>query len=118
VSLQTALQVTCGIGAVAGIGLLVKRATTLVLRAISTPDDVISNGLVTLFLILAAVTIRVPSAGTGFLIVGAVLFLYIPLGKIRHCLLFFSSRISFGRFFGRRGVLPHDASQAEESHVG
>jgi hypothetical protein len=35
------------------------------------------------------------------------LSLYIPLGKIRHCVFFFYTRILFGAFFGRRGVLPN-----------
>jgi hypothetical protein len=34
------------------------------------------------------------------------LFLYLPFGKIRHCVFFFSTRYHFGAFFGRRGVLP------------
>jgi hypothetical protein len=40
-------------------------------------------------------------------IISAITFVYVPLGKIRHCLYFFFSRIFFGKFFGRRGVLPH-----------
>jgi len=37
-----------------------------------------------------------------------VMFLYIPVGKIRHCFFFFYSRILFGLFYGRRGVLPQN----------
>jgi hypothetical protein len=106
------------VGAAAGLALLVKRAVTPSLRAISTPDDVLSNGLVTIFLIAAAATLRTPQLTTVFLLISVMLFLYIPLGKIRHCFLFFCSRISFGRFFGRRGVLPQPTVEVEDSHVG
>jgi hypothetical protein len=105
-------------GAAAGLGLLAKRAMTPALRAISTPDDILSNGLVTLFLLAAGFTLWMPSFATTFLIVAILLLLYVPLGKIRHCFLFFHSRITFGRFFGRRGILPHPAAGAGESHVG
>ncbi len=105
------------IGAACGIGLLVKRATTLALRAISTPDDVISNLLVTLFVIGSALVPAFPQFTTSFLILTALMLIYVPLGKIRHCFLFFCSRITFGRFFGRRGVLPHAAVHPKESHV-
>jgi hypothetical protein len=42
-------------------------------------------------------------------IVAAVTFVYVLLGKIRHCLYFFFSRMFFGKFFGRRAVFPHPA---------
>jgi hypothetical protein len=35
-----------------------------------------------------------------------VLLLYVPLGKIRHCLFFFATRYHTGIYFGRRGTLP------------
>ena len=50
------------------------------------------------------------AAGTllvAFYLVSAAMLIYLPLGKIRHCLYFFFSRTFFGKFFGRRGVLPH-----------
>jgi len=89
-----------------GLGLLFKRSLLKYMRAISTPDDFVSNILVDLFLILSlfhafGFQIRI------FLYAAAVLlFLYIPLGKIRHCFFFFYARILFGSFYGRRGVYP------------
>jgi hypothetical protein len=112
------LSVLTILGAAAGIGLLAKRAVTPALRAISTPDDVISNGLVTLFLVAAASTLWTPQFAIVFLVIATVLLVYMPVGKIRHCFLFFVSRITFGRFFGRRRVLPHPAVEPGESHVG
>ena len=117
-TLKITLMVLTLLGAVAGIGLLVKRAATLSLRSISTPDDVISNGLVTVFLIAAATSLWVPQITIGFLVISILLLVYIPLGKIRHCFLFFCSRITFGRFFGRRGVLPQQTLDAKDLNVG
>jgi hypothetical protein len=46
-------------------------------------------------------------------IISALTFIYVPLGKIRHCLYFFFSRIFFGKFFGRRAVFPHGTPYRE-----
>ena len=116
-SAVTVLIAVTLVGAVAGIGLLVKREVNRTLRSISTPDDFLSNGLVTIFLVVAAATLWKPEFSAAFLIIATMLFLYIPAGKIRHCLLFFSSRVTFGSFFGRRDVLPHHNGAKEESHV-
>jgi hypothetical protein len=115
---QNVLSLLTLAGAAAGIGLFERRALTLSLRAISTPDDFISNGLVTVFLVASAIAISIPRSATVFLIIATLLLLYIPLGKIRHCLLFFHSRATFGRFFGRRGVLPPQAMEVRELHGG
>jgi hypothetical protein len=39
-----------------------------------------------------------------------LLLVYAPLGKIRHCLFFFSTRSQLGAFFGRRGTYPPGGS--------
>ena len=116
-SAATVLMVLSLLGAVAGLGLLVKREINRTLRSISTPDDFLSNGLVTIFMVVAAATLWKPEFTAAFLIITTLLFLYIPVGKIRHCLLFFSSRVTFGNFFGRRNVLPHHNADKVESHV-
>jgi len=77
-----------------------------VLRGISCPDDFAANVLVDLLLAAAIASLWIPGADAVLLATAALLFLYIPLGKIRHCFFFFYSRILFGIFFGRRGVLP------------
>lgn len=99
----------CGLvalGIVCGLGLLVKRMILSYMRKISCIDDYVSNILVNLFLILTFVDSFVANMRTALFAVTIVLFLYIPLGKIRHCFFFFYSRALFGLFFGRRGVLP------------
>ncbi|MBP7864605.1 MAG: hypothetical protein KA419_01540 [Acidobacteria bacterium] len=101
----------------AGLGLLVKRVVTPGTRRLSVPDDFLSNFLVDLFLagcLLASVD---PAWGTPAGIAAIVLFLYAPLGKIRHCAYFFVSRLTLGAFFGRRGVYPPKPSPAPGPQV-
>jgi hypothetical protein len=94
------------LGACAGTVLLVRRANSPLLRAISSPDDYVSNLLTTAVIALAFVRTLAPAAEPAFLAGGMLLLLYAPLGKIRHCLFFFVTRASSGAFFGRRGVFP------------
>ena len=97
------------IGLVSGAGLLVKRLTAKELRAISLPDDFISNLLTDLF-IAAALAATLSSIAASLPFAAAIpLFLYIPLGKIRHCCFFFYSRALLGLWLGRRGVFPPKA---------
>lgn len=106
-SWRTVLGGLMAIGVLVGLGLLVKRMITGYLRAISTPDDFISNLLVDLFLLSSLVSIYEPAMQKGVFLSAVLLLVYLPFGKIRHCFFFFVSRITFGRYFGRRGVLPH-----------
>lgn len=99
-------------GALAGLGLLGKRVASPVLCGLSCPDDYVANLLTTTFEALAAVAAFLPGAREAWLVAGAALLLYVPIGKIRHCLLFFPARNELGRFFGRRGAFP-PASRTE-----
>lgn len=93
-------------GAMAGAGLVIKRATHKHLRALSCGDDFISNALVDVSLVLAIGHIYRPQLETVLLSAFLLLLIYAPIGKIRHCFFFFYTRILFGVFFGRRGVFP------------
>lgn len=106
------LAVLASIGCVLGLSLFVKRSITGYLRAISQPDDFAANLIVDLFLLLAALSVFKPEFVPALYILSIVLFLYVPIGKIRHCCLFFVSRVTFGRYFGRRSVLPHAKTTA------
>lgn len=105
-------QVLLALGAAAGITLLLKRAFLPNLRGLSHPDDYLANCLPSALCSLAFLH--------GFMIIlepwllglAALLFLYAPLGKIRHCLFFFPTRFHFGAFFGRRGVYPPASPKA------
>jgi hypothetical protein len=99
------LRILVAVGVLCGVGLLIKRMTLRYMRAISCVDDYVSNALVTLFLGLVLLDSFLSSLRPILFLVTIVLFLYIPLGKIRHCFFFFYSRILFGQFYGRRGVL-------------
>ena len=93
-------------GALCGAGLLSKRLITPNLRRLSCPDDYIANLLTTGLAALAFATALFPAVQAAFLAEAAVLFLYAPLGKIKHCFFFFSTRYYLGDHFGRRGTLP------------
>ena len=94
------------LGFLGGITLLSKRIFLSTMRKISCPDDFAANTIVDLFLIFAFVHTYLARATPIFFLLAIVMFLYIPVGKIRHCVFFFYARILFGLFYGRRGVLP------------
>jgi hypothetical protein len=105
-TLPRAMAVALGIamfaGAMAGILLLARRARSPLLRAISAPDDYASNIFVDAWLGVGALAVFTPAV-PAFLVASIVLAAYVPLGKIRHCLVFFTTRYHLGVFFGRRG---------------
>ncbi|MBI1751641.1 MAG: hypothetical protein HY014_16470 [Acidobacteria bacterium] len=104
-SLWLGARALLALGAMGGLGLLLKRLLKAELRGLSRPDDFVSNLLATAFVALALV-----SPGQAWLLSAILLLFYAPLGKIRHCLFFFMARSHFGAFFGRRGVFPPGGS--------
>ena len=97
-------------GGAGGLGLLLKRSLQPQLRGMSCPDDYVSNALSSLFALLAfAATFSAAAAGL-WMAEGILLLVYAPLGKIRHCLFFFTTRYHLGAFFGRRGTFPPGGS--------
>jgi hypothetical protein len=89
-----------------GLGLFIKRLTKNELRKLSNPDDYISNALVTLFQLMTLLVLYLPSFIPAYFIFSGLLWLYIPVGKLKHLIYFFAARIQLGYFFGRRGVWP------------
>ncbi len=100
-------RILLGIGLFCGTALLIKRTFKPHMRALSNSDDYWANVLVDLLLLSALASTSTEKAIVPFLIVAVVTFIYLPFGKLRHCVFFFYSRILFGDFFGKRGVLPH-----------
>jgi len=94
------------VGTGCGLGLFFRRLMRVELRQLSLPDDYLANLLVDLFLLTGATSILWPGAVISFLLSGLILILYLPLGKIRHCVFFVPSRLIFGHYFGLRAVLP------------
>jgi nitrate reductase gamma subunit len=93
-------------GFLSGAGLLLKRGVQPRMRYISCPDDYVSNLIVDGFVLSGLLSSLLATAEPVFFILAILTFLYMPLGKIRHCFFFFYSRLLFGSYFGRRGVLP------------
>jgi hypothetical protein len=100
------------LGAVGGASLFAKRLADSVLRGLSCPDDYVSNILATAFVVLALASALLGRPLPSFFVSAVALLLYLPLGKMRHCLFFFSTRCHFGAFFGRRGCMPPAAKTA------
>lgn len=83
-------------------------------RALSLPDDYFAILLVSLFAALTTAAYLAPAIMPVYHIVTALMFIYIPIGKIRHCVYFFFSKYYFGKGFGWRGVIgqPHGQGEA------
>jgi len=97
------LSIGAFLGAAGGIMRIVEHN----LRGLSLPDDHFAVWLTTLFIMVAGLAVINDAFVIPMYIISAITFVYVPLGKIRHCLYFFFSRIFFGKFFGRRAVFPH-----------
>jgi len=95
------------IGAILGAAGGVMRIAEHNLRGLSLPDDHFAVWLTTLFIAVTGLAVGNEAFMIPMYIVSAITFVYVPLGKIRHCLYFFFSRLFFGKFFGRRAVFPH-----------
>lgn len=100
------LRLLLSIGILSGLVLFFKRILLKTMRKISCPDDFFSNILVNLFLICAIVHTFAAQTAPLFFIISILMFLYIPVGKIRHCFFFFYTKILYGLFYGRRDILP------------
>lgn len=95
------------ISIVCGLGILLKRIIKHEIRSFSHTDDYFSNILVTGFhFIVLLYLIRHEILLSLYLIYFAFLFLYIPIGKLKHSFYFFSARIYLSKFYGKRGVWP------------
>ncbi|MEI6434739.1 MAG: hypothetical protein WCP32_07835 [Bacteroidota bacterium] len=89
-----------------GVGIFIKRLVKPGLRELSSPDDYISNILVTLFQLATVFVIMIPSTAPVYYLLTGILFLYFPLGKLKHAVYFFAARYHLGIFFGHRNVWP------------
>jgi hypothetical protein len=101
-----AFRAVLAMGIAVGLGLLIKRTAKPHLRRLSCPDDFFANFFIDLFLAVALLHTLIPGLDTVLFASAVLLFIYIPLGKIRHCFFFFFTRAVFGVRFGRRGALP------------
>ncbi len=113
-ALRSLLALVVGLAAIFGLMGFILRFTDRNLRALSTLDDYFAVLMVSLFLATAALGLGVPAYMPVFFLVSAVMLIYAPFSKIRHCIYFAYSRLFFGKYVGSHAVLPH--SQQGVSH--
>jgi nitrate reductase gamma subunit len=100
-----------GAACVIGCYRLYRRFTHPVMRQISTPDDIFSLLLLTVFFFSAALAApNRPDQGEGallfYFLMTAFFLFYVPFSKISHYLYYPFTRFYFGRTMGHRGVYP------------
>ncbi len=105
-ALESVSVVLLGLSSLSGLALFVKRLVTPEMRYFSNPDDYFSNALATGFVALTAAAVRNAAAAPALFVYAGVLFLYLPVGKLRHAIYFVLARVYLGLFYGRRGVWP------------
>jgi nitrate reductase gamma subunit len=104
--ISTSLSVIYFTAFLCAISLFLKRVFSALMRSMSSPDDYISVLLVIDFLFAALFHEQGGITWGTFLIHATVLFLYLPLGKLRHALFFFIARADYGARLGYRGTYP------------
>ena len=102
-------RVLTAAGVIGGFSLFGKRLLKPQLRGLSCPDDFVANLLSSLFITLAFARTFSPFLEGIWMSEAILLLIYAPLGKIRHCFFFFTTRYHLGAFFGRRGTFPPQA---------
>ncbi len=94
----------------AGVALFIRRLRSPTLRQMSAPDDYLAN-LATCALLAAAALLPPTQAGAAWLLAYAtLLFIYVPLGKLRHVVFFFVARGAHAWRLGYRGTYPPAAA--------
>lgn len=105
------LAIPPALGTVCGLILIFKRLVSKDLKELSMPDDFISTGLVTLFQLMTTLYLCLSTCcgyiATLYYISSILLFLYMPLGKLRHVVYYFAARYHLGFFYGWRNVWPN-----------
>ena len=99
------------LGVAAGLGLFVRRLRSPLLRKLSAPDDYLAVLATCGLAVLGTLPFPGPVSGALLLGYAALIFLYLPLGKLRHAVFFFVARGDYGWRLGHRGV--YRAADAE-----
>lgn len=106
--------IIAGLGSLFGFAGIAMRLAGENERVLSLPDDYFSVVLTSWFAAIATLAVFFSSLQIVFYISSALLLLYIPISKIRHCLYFFYSKFFFGKSFGQRGVIGQSKSKYAE----
>jgi len=105
------LAIPTALGTVCGLILFIRRLVSKDLKPFTMPDDYISCGLVTLFQLMTTLYLCCStccgSVTILYYISSILLFLYMPLGKLRHAVYYFAARYHLGFFYGWRNVWPN-----------
>ncbi|MFH1680866.1 MAG: hypothetical protein ABIH26_09515 [Candidatus Eisenbacteria bacterium] len=102
---------------IAGLVLVAGRLASRNLRAISAPEDHFAVLAVCGLLGMALGSSVGSRSQLPFLVYAALIFLYLPLGKLRHCVFFFAAKADYGYRLGYRGVYPPRKIISERPHV-
>ena len=94
------------VAGICGLSLFIKRIVKKELRELSCADDYISNFLCTVMLFVSAYSLWMFQFGAVYFVTMALLFIWMPIGKIKHVLYFFFARYHLGFFYGWRGIWP------------
>ncbi len=113
-------QIFIGAAFLVGCYRMIRRIAVPVMRAISTPDDYFSLGLLTVWFFFAGLAApNDVSRGEGllitFFILTAFFLVYVPFSKISHYLYYPFMRYYLGRSLGYRGVYPIQRSATPEN---
>lgn len=111
-TIRMGLAVISFICAVMGFIGFLARFSDRQLKALSTKDDYFAVLLISLFIAVTGLWVVIPSLSALYYTISAIMLIYAPFSKIRHCIYFAYSRLFYGRFIGSRAVLPH-SQQAE-----
>ncbi|MBO4645859.1 MAG: hypothetical protein J5642_05030 [Bacteroidales bacterium] len=108
--LNIVLGLCVSVSALCGVLLLIKRLINKNLNSLANPDDYLSNLFTTLFQCGTALFLL--TAGENgtisavYYILCTLLFIYMPWGKLKHLVYYFSARYHLGFFYGWRNVWP------------
>ncbi|MBU1626332.1 hypothetical protein KKB18_03105 [bacterium] len=101
-----------------GVGRFIRRLVSPYIRAISTPDDYFSLGLLILWFAFSFMAAPNNREVTEFWLLGyffltAFFLFYVPFSKISHYIYYPFTRWYLGRTLGHRGVYPMKTSSEE-----
>jgi hypothetical protein len=105
------IRIFVGAAFLVGCYRMIRRIAVPVMRAISTPDDYFSLGLLTVWFFFAF--LAAPNDASGgelhlviYFVLTAFFLVYVPFSKISHYLYYPFMRYYLGRHLGYRGVFP------------
>ncbi len=105
------LQTLFALGFLVGLGRFIRRVASPYIRAISTPDDYFSLGLLVVWFAFAFMAAPNNREQTEFWLLGyffltAFFLFYVPFSKISHYIFYPFTRWYLGKTLGHRGVYP------------